>query len=57
MVFGDDHTGKSSTTAHQSDLTLASYGVPVLYPSSVAEILELGLAALRCRDIRGCWSG
>src|SRR5450756_6329 len=30
LAFGDDHTGKSSTTAHQSDATLASWGVPVL---------------------------
>jgi indolepyruvate ferredoxin oxidoreductase len=46
LAVGDDHTGKSSTTAHQSDLTLASWGVPVLYPSSVAEILEFGLAGI-----------
>jgi indolepyruvate ferredoxin oxidoreductase len=45
LAFGDDHAGKSSTTAHQSELTLASWGVPVLYPSSVGEILTLGLAA------------
>jgi indolepyruvate ferredoxin oxidoreductase len=45
LVFGDDHAGKSSTTAHQSELTLASWGVPVLYPGSVAEILTFGLAA------------
>ena len=46
LIYGDDHNGKSSTTAHQSDLTLASWGVPTLYPSSVAEILQLGLAAV-----------
>ena len=46
LVYGDDHTGKSSTTAHQSDLTLASWGVPTLYPSSVGEILQMGLAAV-----------
>jgi len=45
LAFGDDHAGKSSTTAHQSELTLASWGVPVLYPTSVTEILTLGLAA------------
>jgi indolepyruvate ferredoxin oxidoreductase len=48
LVFGDDHAGKSSTTAHQSDLTLGSWEVPVLYPSSVAEVLQLGLASLFC---------
>lgn len=46
LIFGDDHAGKSSTTAHQSDLTLASWEVPVLYPSSVAEVLEMGLAGI-----------
>ncbi|HEY5755924.1 MAG TPA: indolepyruvate ferredoxin oxidoreductase family protein, partial [Steroidobacter sp.] len=46
LIFGDDHAGKSSTTAHQSDLTLASWEVPVLYPSSVAEVLQMGLAAI-----------
>lgn len=46
LIFGDDHAGKSSTTAHQSDLTLASWEVPVLYPSSVAELLQMGLAAI-----------
>ncbi len=45
LAFGDDHPGKSSTTAHQSDLTLASWGVPVLYPSSVSEIVDYGLIA------------
>jgi indolepyruvate ferredoxin oxidoreductase len=46
LIFGDDHAGKSSTTAHQSDLTLASWEVPVLYPSSVAELLQMGLAGI-----------
>ncbi len=54
LVCGDDHAGKSSTTAHQSELTLASWGVPVLYPSSVAEILSLGLAAFALSRFSGC---
>jgi indolepyruvate ferredoxin oxidoreductase len=53
LAVGDDHTGKSSTTAHQSDLTLASWGVPVLYPSSVSEILEFGLAGLAMSRFSG----
>jgi indolepyruvate ferredoxin oxidoreductase len=57
LVFGDDHTGKSSTTAHQSDLTLASWGVPILYPSSVTEILELGLAAIALSRFSGLLVG
>lgn len=57
MAFGDDHAGKSSTTAHQSDLTLASWGVPVLYPSSVAEILTLGLAGIAMSRFSGLLVG
>jgi indolepyruvate ferredoxin oxidoreductase len=53
LAFGDDHAGKSSTTAHQSDLTLASWDVPVLYPSSVGEILEMGLAAFALSRFSG----
>ncbi|MEP7246064.1 MAG: indolepyruvate ferredoxin oxidoreductase family protein [Gammaproteobacteria bacterium] len=53
LVVGDDHAGKSSTTAHQSELTLASWGVPVLYPSSVTEILTLGLAAFAMSRFTG----
>ena len=57
MAFGDDHTGKSSTTAHQSDLTLASWGVPVLYPSTVAEILTYGLAGIALSRFSGLLTG
>lgn len=57
LLFGDDHAGKSSTTAHQSDLTLASWGVPVLYPGSVAEIIELGLAAVAMSRFSGLLVG
>lgn len=57
LVFGDDHAAKSSTTAHQSDLTLASWGVPVLYPDSVADILELGLAGFAMSRYTGLLVG
>src|SRR5579883_2400624 len=57
LAFGDDHSGKSSTTAHQSDLTLASWGVPILYPASVAEILPLGLAAFALSRYSGLLVG
>ena len=57
LVFGDDHAGKSSTTAHQSELTLASWGVPVLYPSNVAEIISYGLAAIALSRYSGALVG
>jgi indolepyruvate ferredoxin oxidoreductase len=53
LAFGDDHAGKSSTTAHQSDLTLASWEVPILYPANVAEIIEYGLAAFAMSRFAG----
>jgi indolepyruvate ferredoxin oxidoreductase len=57
LVFGDDHAGKSSTTAHQSELTLGSWGVPILYPSSVAEIISFGLAAIALSRFSGALVG
>ncbi len=57
LAFGDDHAGKSSTTAHQSDLTLASWDVPILYPGSVPEILEYGLAAFAMSRFSGALVG
>ena len=44
LVFGDDHAGKSSSLAHQSDLALAAHEVPILYPSDVQDIFKFGLA-------------
>ena len=44
LVFGDDHAGKSSSLAHQSDLALAAHEVPILYPSDVHDIFRFGLA-------------
>lgn len=44
LAFGDDHAGKSSSLAHQSDLALAAHEVPILYPSDVRDIFKFGLA-------------
>jgi indolepyruvate ferredoxin oxidoreductase len=42
-IAGDDHGGKSSDSAHQSEHTLIAAFLPVLYPATVAEIIEFGL--------------
>jgi indolepyruvate ferredoxin oxidoreductase len=42
-LAGDDHGGKSSSTAHQSEHTLIAGFLPILYPSTIAEILAFGL--------------
>ncbi|MFP4043788.1 MAG: indolepyruvate ferredoxin oxidoreductase family protein [Rhodosalinus sp.] len=43
MVMGDDHTGESSTTCHQSDWALVDAHMPVLSPAGVQEILDYGV--------------
>jgi indolepyruvate ferredoxin oxidoreductase len=55
VVAGDDHGAKSSTTAHQSEPALAAALIPVLYPSSVQECLDFGLAGLAMSRFSGAW--
>ncbi len=57
LAFGDDHAGKSSTTAHQSDGALAANGVPVLYPATVEEYLSFGLFGWALSRASGLWVG
>ncbi|MBV8620127.1 MAG: indolepyruvate ferredoxin oxidoreductase family protein [Curvibacter sp.] len=56
-VAGDDHISKSSTAAHQSDHIFKACGFPVFFPSSVQEILDLGLHAFAMSRYAGVWSG
>ena len=56
-VAGDDHVAKSSTAAHQSDHIFKACGFPVFFPSSVQEILDLGLHALAMSRYAGVWTG
>src|ERR1700757_3603900 len=42
VVAGDDHAAKSSASAHQSEHTLIVGFIPILSPSTTAEILEYG---------------
>jgi indolepyruvate ferredoxin oxidoreductase len=57
LAFGDDHACKSSTLAHQSDPALAANFVPVLYPSSVQELMDFGLSAWALSRYCGLWVG
>ena len=43
LVAGDDHACKSSTVPHQSEPAFAAAHIPVLVPSDLRDILELGL--------------
>ena len=56
-VAGDDHISKSSTAAHQSDHIFKACGTPVFFPSSVQEILDLGIHAFAMSRFSGVWSG
>ncbi|MBS0611729.1 MAG: indolepyruvate ferredoxin oxidoreductase family protein [Proteobacteria bacterium] len=57
LAFGDDHAGKSSTIAHQSELAVAANGLPVLYPATVQEYLQLGLHGFALSRFSGTWVG
>ena len=57
VAMGDDHPGKSSTISHQSEQALAAHFLPVLYPSSVQELLEYGIAGWALSRYSGLWVG
>ena len=57
MAMGDDHTGESSTTCHQSDWALIDVHMPVLSPAGVQEILDYGLYGYALSRYAGVWVG
>lgn len=54
-IAGDDHNAKSSTVAHQSDHAFTAAIMPVLFPSSVHEFVELGLLGIAMSRYSGAW--
>jgi indolepyruvate ferredoxin oxidoreductase len=56
-LAGDDHIAKSSTAAHQSDHIFKACGLPVFFPTSVQDILDMGLHAFAMSRFAGVWSG
>ncbi|MEN9544340.1 MAG: hypothetical protein RLZZ598_1173 [Pseudomonadota bacterium] len=56
-IAGDDHIAKSSTAAHQSDHIFKACGLPVFFPASAQEILDLGLHAFAMSRFSGVWAG
>ncbi len=56
-IAGDDHVAKSSTAAHQSDHIFKACGLPVFFPSSVQDILDMGLHAFAMSRYSGVWAG
>ncbi|MFD1611506.1 indolepyruvate ferredoxin oxidoreductase family protein [Sphingomonas tabacisoli] len=57
VVAGDDHGGKSSASAHQSDHTLIAGFIPVLAPSTTEEILEFGAMGWELSRFSGLYVG
>lgn len=57
VVAGDDHGGKSSDSAHQSEHTLIAAMLPILYPSTIDEIIEFGLLGWQMSRFSGCYVG
>ena len=56
-LAGDDHSAKSSTVQHQSDHAFISARMPMLYPSSVHEFIDIGLLGIALSRYSGCWVG
>src|SRR5687767_6393453 len=56
-VAGDDHGGKSSASAHQSEHTLMAGFLPVLYPATIREILEFGIYGWALSRYSGLYVG
>ena len=56
-ALGDDHTGESSTTLHQSEWTMVDSFMPVMSPAGVQEILDYGLFGYALSRFAGVWVG
>ena len=56
-VMGDDHTGESSTTLHQSEFALVDVMMPILAPAGVQELLDYGIIGWEMSRYTGCWVG
>ncbi len=56
VLAGDDPQCKSSSIAGASEAVLAAIGVPVLFPGTPQEILELGRHAIAMSRHSGLWA-
>jgi indolepyruvate ferredoxin oxidoreductase len=55
-LVGDDPAAKSSTMPSSSDAALVDLHMPILYPGTPAECLELGLHAVAISRACGLWA-
>ena len=56
-IAGDDHNCKSSTLPHQSEFAFIDAMMPILNPSSVQDILDMGIMGWALSRFSGCWVG
>ncbi len=56
VLVGDDPACKSSTMPSSSDASLVDFHMPILYPGTMAECVELGLHAVAMSRASGLWS-
>ncbi|MET0658261.1 MAG: AAA family ATPase, partial [Steroidobacteraceae bacterium] len=57
IVAGDDHSGKSSTVAHQSEIALMHVGMPILAPADVQDVIDFGLLGFAMSRYTGLYTG
>lgn len=55
MIAGDDHVAKSSTIAHYSEPEMLAHGSPILYPSTIQEVIDYGLIGWAMSRYSGAW--
>ncbi len=57
VAMGDDHTGESSTTLHQSEMALMDAMMPILSPAGVQELLDYCITGWTMSRFTGLWVG
>src|SRR3546814_1983836 len=56
IVAGDDHSWKSSTVSHQSELALMHAGMPIFAPSKVPDVIDLVLLGFALSSYTGLYT-
>lgn len=55
IMSAEDHEAKSSSVPYQQEFAFEHFGIPVLYPASVPEFVEIGQHAISMSRYSGCW--
>jgi indolepyruvate ferredoxin oxidoreductase len=57
VVAGDDHGCVSSSMPHQSDAAFQAWGLPVVSPADLSDVIEFGLYGYALSRFSGGWVG